>query len=151
MGQKLPFQRAMVVRMSKQSAHSSKKSKQDTTSQAIIDRNKTIKIKRIFLNFNRAQLQRIYESLGLHQRCVLALLPLLFHINHASLPGYVGLDCPSGLSDYTLSHRALSQAKKHARSFSLGRGVVRRVEVLGLYLMGSSGTIAQSSRSDFDI
>ena len=124
---------------------------EDTVLPLSVDRSETLKVKRRFLNINRLRFQRVYDSLGPHQQCFFDLLSLLFHTNHALMPGYVDGDCPSGLSDYSPSKRALAQAKKHARSFSMRKGAVRRVDIYALYLMGSSGTIAQSSESDFDI
>ena len=124
---------------------------EDTILPLSVDRSETLKVKRRFLNINRLRFQRVYDSLGPHQQCFFDLLPLLFHTSHALMPGYVDGDCPSGLSDYSPSKRTLAQAKKHARSFSLRKGAVRRVDIYALYLMGSSGTIAQSSESDFDI
>ena len=133
------------------SAHFSSGVSEDTVLPLSVDRSETLKVKRRFLNINRTRLQRIYATMSPHQRCFFDLLALLFHTNHALMPGYVDGDCPSGMSDYAPSKRVLAQAKKHARSFSMRKGVVRQVDIYALYLMGSSGTIAQSGDSDFDI
>ena len=134
-----------------ESAHLSAQVSEDTVLPLSVDRSEILKVKRRFLNINRMRLQRVYESLGSHQRCFFDLLALLFHTNHALMPGYVDGDCPSGMSDYSPGKRTLTQAKKLARSFSMRKGAVRRVDIHAIYLMGSSGTIAQSSQSDFDI
>lgn len=131
--------------------HLSREVSEDTDLPLSVDRSAALKVKQRFLNINRTRLTRVYDSLGPHQHCFLDLLPLLFHTNHALMPGYVDGDCPSGLSDYSPSKRTLVQAKKHARSFSLRKGAVRQVDIYAIYLMGSSGTVAQSSESDFDI
>ena len=91
------------------------------------------------------------RSLGSHQVVFFQLLPLLFHTNHPLMPGYVDKDCPSGVSDYVPGTETLQCAKKLARSFSLRKGVVRQVDIHSIFLMGSSGSIAQSSDSDFDL
>lgn len=133
------------------SGHLSPEASEDSVFPLSVDRSATLKVKQRFLNINRTRFRRVYDSLGPHQQCFLDLLPLLFHTNHALIPGYVDGDCPSGLSDYSPGKRTLAQAKKHARSFSLRKGAVRQVDIYAIYLMGSSGTIAQSSESDFDI
>ena len=133
------------------SGHLSPEASEDSVSPLSVDRSATLKVKQRFLNINRTRLRRVYDSLGPHQQCFLDLLPLLFHTNHALMPGYVDGDCPSGLSDYSPGKRTLAQAKKHALSFSMRKGAVRQVDIYAIYLMGSSGTIAQSSESDFDI
>lgn len=123
----------------------------DTVFPLRIDRSETFKIRRRFLNLNRLRLQHIHEALPSHQRIFFELLSLLFHTNHPLMPGYVDKECPCGVSDYNPGKRALRKAASVARSFSMRKGVLRRVDIHAIYLIGSSGTVAQSSGSDFDI
>ena len=111
----------------------------------------TSAIKQRFLLLNRERLRRAQDSMRERQRDFLDLLPLLFHVNHPILPGYVSNDCPVGVSDYRPSKRTLHAVKKIAISFDYRRKALPRYDVHSLFLMGSSGTIAYSQTSDFDI
>ena len=111
----------------------------------------TSAIKQRFLLLNRERLRRAQESMRDRQQDFLDLLPLLFHVNHPILPGYVSNDCPVGVSDYRASTAALHAAKKIAISFDYKRKALPRYDILSLFIMGSSGTIAYSTASDFDI
>ena len=79
------------------------------------------------------------------------MLPLLFHANHASFPGYVSPETPVGISNYTPPQQTLDIAKKAVKSYIYKRKAQPRYDIHALYLMGSSGTIAYSEKSDFDI
>ncbi len=100
---------------------------------------------------NRDRLQRVFLGIRDRQRIFLEVLPLLFHINHPLLPGYFSSKVPFGISGYKPDDRAIKAARRIARSFSLARNLGRHEDITALYLMGSSGTIAYSSGSDFDI
>lgn len=108
-------------------------------------------VKKRFLLLNRERLRRGEECMRNNQRDFLDFLPLLFHINHPSLPGYVSKDTPSGICDYAPSQRALAAAKKYIHRFEYRHRALPRYDVLSMFLMGSSGTIAYSRKSDFDI
>lgn len=104
-----------------------------------------------FAAINRERLRRVRDCLPPHQQVLLELLPLLFHVNHPLLPGYVGQDTPNGVSDYHPGRDGIAAAKRIAKSFSFDRRVLRQHPIQGLYLMGSAGTVAHSRDSDFDI
>ncbi|HHJ16994.1 MAG TPA: class I adenylate cyclase [Gammaproteobacteria bacterium] len=108
-------------------------------------------VKRRFLSLNKDRLRRVQESLENRQRVFIQLLPLLFHINHPMLPGYLSNKTPCGISDYTPGKRHIQSARKLAKSFSYRRRAQRRYSIHALFLMGSTGTIAYSRTSDFDI
>lgn len=108
-------------------------------------------IKRRFLALNRSRLLRIQEGLRARQQVFLDMLPLLFHINHPLLPGYITKDTPSGVYDYQPGKAVLATAKKVAKSFEYKRRALREHKVLALFMMGSTGTIAYTESSDFDI
>lgn len=107
--------------------------------------------KQRFLLLNRERLRRAQESMRERQQDFLELLPLLFHVNHPILPGFVSSDGPQGVSDYRPTKRALLAAKKIAMSFDYKRKALPRYDIDSLFLMGSSGTVAHSQKSDFDI
>ena len=108
-------------------------------------------VRRRFMALNKDRLQRVQEGLERRQRQFIQLLPLLFHINHPMLPGYLSSKSPCGISDYAPGKRCIQTARKLARSFSYRRRAQRRYSIHAIYLMGSTGTIAYSNNSDFDI
>ena len=108
-------------------------------------------VRRRFLGLQRERLRRIEGELTGAQRDFLELLPLLFHINHPALPGFVGSDTPAGIPNYSPQKDALAAARKQGRSFSYKKRALRKFSLQGLYLMGSIGSIGHSTGSDFDV
>jgi adenylate cyclase class 1 len=116
-----------------------------------VDR-KTLKtIKQRFLQVNSARLARTKSALAPRQQIFLELLPMLFHVNHPMLPGYVSHKTPKGLADFTPSKRDIQKCQRLARSFTYHRQPTLKRRIYGIFLMGSCGTIAQSESSDLDI
>ncbi len=116
-----------------------------------VDR-KTLKItKQRFLQVNNARLARTKSALGARQQIFLELLPMIFHVNHPMLPGYVSHQTPSGLADYNPSKHDIQKTQRLARSFTYRRQPTMQRQITGLFLMGSCGTVAQSESSDLDI
>ena len=108
-------------------------------------------IKQRFLNINDARLKRIDADLRTSQRDFLTLLPLLFHVNHPLLPGYVSKETPMGIPAYIPGKDSLHLAQRISRSFEYKKKAYREFNIDAIYLMGSSGTIAYNEKSDFDI
>ena len=104
-----------------------------------------------FLVLNRDRLRRVQASLTPRQRDFLEILPLLFHINHPLLPGYVSKDTPAGINDYGPTEPTLRAAKRMVRSFDYDRRSAVRFPIRALYMMGSPGTIAYTRHSDLDM
>ena len=63
-----------------------------------IDRKVLTQLRGRFLKVNSGRLARTVQALSTRQQLVLKLLPLLFHVNHPLLPGYVSSRTPAGLS-----------------------------------------------------
>ena len=108
-------------------------------------------IEKRFLAINHDRLQRVYDNLTPRQRDFLEILPMLFHINHPLLPGYVSKATPCGINDYAPAQTTLRAAKRLCRSFDHDRRSLAKCAIRGLYMMGSPGTIAYSRKSDLDI
>lgn len=108
-------------------------------------------IKERFFALNKARLTRTMTELRQRQSEFIELLPLLFHTNHPILPGYVSKSTPAGIPDYSPPGSTLNLAKKMAKSFSYKRRAYRRYYIDAIYMMGSTGTIAYTNKSDFDI
>src|SRR3569623_3812409 len=106
--------------------------------------------KQRFLLLNRERLRRAQESMRERQQDFLDLLPLLFHVNHPILTGFTSSEGPVGVSDYRPPKRALHAAKKIAMSFEFRRKALPRYDIDSKNLMGSSGTDANSQKSEYD-
>jgi adenylate cyclase, class 1 len=108
-------------------------------------------IKQRCLTINQARLVRAKSDMRLRQLEFIELLPLLFHTNHPLLPGYINKHTVAGIPDYNPGAQTLQITKRLAKSFHYKKRAYRRYYIHALYLMGSTGTIAYSSSSDFDI
>ena len=117
-----------------------------------IDRKVLTALRARFLTLNAARLDRTRLSMSSRQQAVLTLLPLLFHVNHPILPGYVSSATPAGLAGFEPDADTLAEAQRLSRSFSYKplRGKPHQ-PILGLFLMGSLGTVAQDDQSDLDV
>ena len=90
-------------------------------------------------------------SFSLSQSDSIQLLPLLFHVNHPMLPGYIDKSTPCGIPNYSPDKLINSIAKTISRSFKYQSRAFLKYEIFGLYLMGSAGTMGQSLKSDLDL
>ncbi|QBQ53465.1 class I adenylate cyclase [Nitrosococcus wardiae] len=108
-------------------------------------------IRQRFFLLNRHRLGRVRESLWPRQRVFLDVLPLLFHTNHPLLPGFSGTSIPCGVSNYSPTATAIKAGQCISKGFAYKKWVPSIHPIYGLFLMGSSGTVAQSKQSDFDI
>src|SRR3990167_6075417 len=117
-----------------------------------IDRKVLVQLRARFLKVNDGRLQRAMQALSTRQQLVLRLLPLLFHVNHPLLPGYVSGLTPAGLSGFEPDAELLAEAQRLTRSFvyKAHRGN-SPLPLHGLFLMGSLGTLAQAEQSDMDL
>lgn len=104
-----------------------------------------------FLAVNQDKLRRLYDNLTQRQRDFLDVLPLLFHGNQRSLPGYISSETPSGVCEYAPGRQARKVAARISAKFDAALLPQQRPLIKGLYLMGSPGTIAFSKSSDLDI
>jgi len=116
-----------------------------------IDRKLLKQLKERFLQINRGRLERMLSTLGSRHRLFLESLPLLLHINHPSLPGYVSGRTPCGVSGFEPQKENLRAAQTIARSFAYRRKTTQQCRIFSIFLMGSTGTVAHSESSDMDI
>jgi adenylate cyclase class 1 len=108
-------------------------------------------VKHRFKTLHQFRVHQVQEFLQPRQRLFLELLPLLFHRNIPVLPGFISLETPSGIPEYSPSSKTIKAAKKIAKNFTYGRRLSRKGAIEGLFLMGSAGSIAFSRTSDMDI
>lgn len=117
-----------------------------------VDRKQLNLLRQRFIDLNQQRYQRTAAALSDRQQQFLALLPLLFQVNHPMLPGYFSHQTPCGIQHYTPGTEELRIAKTLTRSFNYGRDlIVTKPAIDALFVMGSMGTIAQSESSDLDI
>jgi len=117
-----------------------------------VDRKQLNQLKQRFLNLNQLRHQRTCAALPERQQQFLQVLPLLFHVNHPMLPGYISHSTPAGVYHYTPDNDELRLAKILARSFQYNRDLTEKNTAIdALFIMGSVGTIAQSDSSDLDV
>ncbi|MDO8342074.1 MAG: class I adenylate cyclase [Cellvibrio sp.] len=117
-----------------------------------VDRKQLNQLRQRFLDLNQLRHQRTCAALPERQQQFLQLLPLLFHVNHPMLPGYISHSTPAGVYRYTPNSDELRLAKILARSFQYNRDLTEKnASIDALFIMGSIGTIAQSDSSDLDV
>ena len=115
-----------------------------------IDRSDLTSIRKRFLAFNQKRLERTLDSLNSRQQLFLELVPLLFHINHPSLPGYTSGKPRVGIINFKPDKILLKKARQFARSFRYPVLKTRGYGILSIFVMGSIGTVGQSRSSDLD-
>jgi adenylate cyclase class 1 len=115
------------------------------------DRQNLSVIRKRFLAINEDRLTRMRDALPERHRLFLDTLALMFHTNHPMLPGFVDRQAPCKISNYKPSKQEIQAAKAIARSLTLSYENNQEEDIWGIYVMGSVGTIAQSTRSDLDI
>lgn len=111
-------------------------------------------IKTVFQKVERLgklRLERARSLLSPRQQLFLDFLPLLFHCNHPSLPGFNSIKSPCGVSHYAPNDELLQRVRRHlSSSFQLlDNSAPPAVEAL--FLMGSVGSIAHAHSSDVDV
>jgi adenylate cyclase class 1 len=117
-----------------------------------VDRKQLTQLKQRFLDLNQQRYIRTCAALSERQQQFLQLLPLLFHVNHPMLPGYVSHNTPAGVYQFSPAAEQLRYAKIIARSFNYQRDLTEKnCQIDALFIMGSVGTIAQSDSSDLDV
>ena len=104
-----------------------------------------------FKHINKLRLDYIHTLLQKRQHVFLSLLPLIFHHNHALLPGFVSLETPAGILDYKPTIPSIRAVRKWVKNFSYRRKALTKYSIQGIYLMGSVSSIAFSKSSDMDI
>lgn len=115
-----------------------------------IDR-KTLKtLRQRFMQINEGRLERAKERLSERHRAFLNALPLMLHVNHPLLPGYVSGKTPAGISRYEPEKVEIRALQSFVHGYQFRREASPRCRLFNVSLMGSSGTVAYSAKSDMD-
>lgn len=111
----------------------------------------TYRVEDQFLKVNQERIDLTIQGLNDRQKNFITLLPLLFHENNPELPGYINDEVPAGISAYAPEQSTIKAAKRLFKTYKVIRRARRMMDINGLYFMGSSGSIAYNSKSDFDV
>lgn len=103
-----------------------------------------------FAALNQTRLDAAYNLMLPKQQQVLDLIPVLLHMNHARLPGFIDYRVPAGVAHYEPNTRQLNALQNLARGLPVQRSR-GQPPIEGLYLIGSIGSVAQSRHSDLDL
>ena len=91
---------------------------------------------RRFQAVNRQRLVRLVNSLSAKQQQLIDALPLLYHLNHQRLPGYIEVEeMPTGISDYHPDEPTLKAAKALAPLFDFKPAPLAHYAFEALFLM----------------
>lgn len=118
---------------------------------ALSDREKLLTLRKRFVLVNNARLARTKSALESRQQIFLELLPMLFHINHPMLPGYISPRAPSGLESFKPTRVMVQKAQRLARSFSYKDQPPEQCDIVSIWLLGSCGTVAQKNAASLSI
>ena len=103
-----------------------------------------------FLTLNDARCKAARSLMTSRAQQVFNALPLLLHVNHPRLPGFMNFRVPTGIQNYTPTNVQMEAIQGLARGVQL-RAEAGQAAIMGLYLMGSIGSVAQSRTSDLDV
>ncbi len=102
-------------------------------------------------NLNQQRIDRALALMDLQGQRVFHLIPALLHYNHPVIPGYYDEFVPHGICGF--EPNAVQQQFVDDTELVIGKPLTtsRSAHILGLYTMGSTSSIGQSTSSDLDI
>ena len=104
-----------------------------------------------FREVNQARLDRLGASLSLRQWDLLCVIPALLHLNNPELPGFVDEQTPHSIRNYQPDPTTIATLSKLIAGFRYQPKTALQYPILSIFMMGSSGSIAFSADSDFDV
>jgi len=116
-----------------------------------VDRKQLKQVRDRFLQVNTDRLEKTQQRLSPKHQDILLVLPLLYHVNHPLMPGYVSRATPMGVSAYQPDKGTLSIAKSFSQTFKFKNDKRQQAQIHAIYMMGSTGTLAHSEASDVDL
>lgn len=106
--------------------------------------------RQLFLRYNQFRIHRILETLSPNDRLIFTLIPRLLHINQKGLPGYVPGDTPCGVFNFKIHQECQMAAERLFPKIIMRGGENHSPFIDTVLLMGSTGSMAQSQKSDLD-
>ncbi|MEF1300794.1 class I adenylate cyclase, partial [Vibrio owensii] len=102
-------------------------------------------------NLNQQRIDRALALMDSQSQQVFHLIPALLNYNHPVIPGYYDADVPYGV--FGLELNDLQQQFLDDTQLTIGQPLktAEQPAILGLYTMGSTSSIGQSTSSDLDI
>ncbi|HHF2873879.1 class I adenylate cyclase [Vibrio diabolicus] len=102
-------------------------------------------------NLNQQRVDRALALMGSQSQQVFHLIPALLNYNHPVIPGYYDADVPFGVHGLALN--SIQQQFIDDIQLAIGQPLktAEKPAILGLYTMGSTSSIGQSTSSDLDI
>ena len=101
--------------------------------------------------FNAQRFELALSGMSSDAQLIYQLLPILFHYNLPTLPGFVSDEVPAGIDLYEASPEQLLLLKNHFGLAPPDELMHPLNEIMGIYSMGSTSSLGQSSDSDLDI
>jgi adenylate cyclase, class 1 len=106
--------------------------------------------RQLFLRYNQFRINRILETLSATDRLVFTLIPRLLHVNQQGLPGYIQDDVPCGVHNFKINRECQMAAESLFPDIIIRGGENHSSFIDTVLLMGSTGSMAQSQKSDLD-
>ncbi|MGF1722954.1 class I adenylate cyclase [Vibrio kyushuensis] len=100
---------------------------------------------------NQQRIERALALMDLQGQRVFNLIPLLFHFNHPIIPGYKDCNIPYGISGFEATATQRTYIEDTEKTVNQTLKTSDSPAILGLYTMGSTSSIGQSTSSDLDI
>jgi adenylate cyclase class 1 len=100
---------------------------------------------------NQQRIERALALMDLQSQRVFHLIPALLHFNHPAIPGYFDADVPYGIDGQEFNDVQQQFIDDTELTLGCPLPVAKKAKILGLYTMGSTSSIGQSTSSDLDI
>ena len=102
-------------------------------------------------NLNQQRIDRALALMDLQSQRVFHLIPALLHYNHPMMPGFYDQQVPFGIRSFTPNEFQKQFVEDTELTLGGKLAETDSPEILGLYTMGSTSSIGQSTSSDLDI
>jgi adenylate cyclase class 1 len=100
---------------------------------------------------NQQRVDRALALMDIPSQRVFHLIPTLLHFNHPVLPGYCDANVPFGIRNFELNESQTQFVEDTQLTIGQPLHSSDNPMILGLYTMGSTSSIGQSTSSDLDI
>ncbi len=102
-------------------------------------------------NLNQQRTDRALALMDLQSQRVFHLIPTLLHFNHPSIPGYYAAQVPYGICEFEFSDVQRQFVEDTELTIGQSLATASSPAIHGLFTMGSTSSIGQSTSSDLDI